>query len=102
MAIKSSQINITDLDFDNIADNLKTYLQGQDTFKDYDFEGSTMSVLVDLLAYASHIGAVNTNIAGSELFLDSAQIRKNVVSRAKDIGFVPARTSIKCNSRCHN
>ena len=90
MAIKSSQINITDLDFDNIADNLKTYLQGQETFKDYDFEGSTMSVLVDLLAYASHIGAVNTNIAGSELFLDSAQIRKNVVSRAKDIGFVPA------------
>ena len=90
MAIKSSQINITDLDFDNIADNLKTYLQGQETFKDYDFEGSTMSVLIDLLAYASHIGAVNTNIAGSELFLDSAQIRKNVVSRAKDIGFVPA------------
>ena len=42
MAIKSSQINITDLDFDNIADNLKTYLQGQETFKDYDFEGSTM------------------------------------------------------------
>lgn len=90
MTIKSSQINITDLDFDNIADNLKTYLQGQETFKDYDFEGSTMSVLIDLLAYASHIGAVNTNIAGSELFLDSAQIRKNVVSRAKDIGFVPA------------
>ena len=90
MAIKSSQINITDLDFDNIADNLKTYLQGQETFKDYDFEGSTMSVLIDLLAYASHIGAVNTNIASSELFLDSAQIRKNVVSRAKDIGFVPA------------
>ena len=52
-----------------------------------------MSVLVDLLAYASHIGAVNTNIAGSELFLDSAQIRKNVVSRAKDLGFVPASES---------
>ena len=90
MAIKSSQINVTDLDFDNIADNLKSYLQGQDRLKDYDFEGSTMSVLIDLLAYSSHIGAVNTNIAGSELFLDSAQIRKNVVSRAKDLGFVPA------------
>jgi hypothetical protein len=49
-----------------------------------------MSVLIDLLAYSSHISAVNTNIAGSELFLDSAQIRKNVVSRAKDLGFVPA------------
>ena len=93
MAIKSSQVNVTDLDFDDIAENLKAYLQGQDKLKDYDFEGSTMSVLVDLLAYASHIGAVNTNIAGSELFLDSAQIRKNVVSRAKDLGFVPASES---------
>ena len=93
MAIKSSQINVTELDFENIAENLKGYLQGQEKLKDYDFEGSTMSVLVDLLAYASHIGAVNTNIAGSELFLDSAQIRKNVVSRAKDLGFVPASES---------
>ena len=90
MAIKSSQINVTDLDFESIADNLKSYLQGQNHLKDYDFEGSTMSVLVDLLAYSSHIGAINTNIAGSELFLDSAQMRKNVVSRAKDLGFVPA------------
>jgi len=93
MAIKSSQINVTDLDFDDIGENLKAYLQGQDKLKDYNFEGSTMSVLIDLLAYASHIGAVNTNIAGSELFLDSAQIRKNVVSRAKDLGFVPASES---------
>ena len=90
MAIKSSQINITDLDFEGIADNLKSYLKGQNQLKDYDFEGSTMSVLIDLLAYSSHIGAINTNIAGSELFLDSAQMRKNVVSRAKDLGFVPA------------
>lgn len=90
MAVNSSQINITDLDFDNISDNLKNYLKGQEQFKDYNFEGSTMSVLIDLLAYASHIGAVNTNIAASELFLDSAQIRKNVVSRAKDLGFTPA------------
>ena len=90
MAVKSSQINVTDLDFDNIADNLKNYLKGQDTFKDYNFEGATLSILIDLLAYASHFGAVNTNIAASELFLDSAQIRKNVVSRAKDLGFVPS------------
>ena len=52
MAIKSSQINITDLDFENIADNLKSYLQGQDHLKDYDCEGSTKSVLVDLLSYS--------------------------------------------------
>src|SRR5210317_1266209 len=90
MATKSSQINITELDFESISDNLKAYLKGQEKLKDYNFEGSTMSVLIDLLAYSSHIGAVNTNIAGSELFLDSAQIRKNVVSRAKDLGFVPA------------
>lgn len=96
MAVKSSNLQITDLDFDNIADNLKNYLKGQEQFKDYNFEGSSMSVLVDLLAYASHIGAVNTNIAASELFLDSAQIRKNVVSRAKDLGFVPA--SEACSS----
>ena len=90
MAVKSSQLNVTDLDFDNISDNLKNYLKGQTIFKDYNFEGSTLSVLVDLLAYASHIGAINTNIAASELFLDSAQIRKNVVSRAKDLGFTPS------------
>lgn len=89
MAVKSSQLNITDLDFEDISLNLRNYLKGQDQFKDYDFDGSSMSILVDLLAYASHIGAVNTNIAASELFLDSAQIRKNVVSRAKDLGFVP-------------
>jgi hypothetical protein len=96
MATKSSQINITELDFDAISDNLKAYLKGQEKLKDYNFEGSTMSTLIDLLAYASHIGAVNTNIAASELFLDSAQIRKNVVSRAKDLGFTPA--SEKCSS----
>ena len=90
MPTNSSQINVTDLDFDSISDNLKSYLKGQQQFKDYDFEGSNMSVLIDLLAYASHIGAINTNIAASELFLDSAQMRKNVVSRAKDLGFIPA------------
>ena len=87
---KSSLINTTDLDFNDIAENLKTYLKGQTIFKDYDFEGSNINVLVDMMAYASHIGALNTNIAASEMFLDSAQIRKNVVSRAKDLGFTPA------------
>ncbi len=93
MAVKSSALNVTDLDFDDISQNLKSYLKGQDSLKDYDFEGSTLSMLIDLLAYSSHIGAVNTNIAASELFLDSAQMRKNVVSRAKDLGFVPASES---------
>ena len=88
--IKSSQINATDLDFDTISENIKTYLKGQDKFKDYDFEGSNLNVIIDMLAYAGHISGVNTNIAASEMFLDSAQIRKNVVSRAKDLGFTPA------------
>ena len=90
MAVKSSQINATELDFDAISDNIKTYLKGQERFKDYNFEGSNLNVLIDMLAYASHVAGVNTNIAASELFLDSAQMRKNVVSRAKDLGFVPA------------
>lgn len=90
MAIKSSQIVATDLDFDKISDNIKTYLKGQERFKDYDFEGSNLNVIIDMLAYAGHVSGVNTNIAASEMFLDSAQIRKNVVSRAKDLGFVPA------------
>ena len=93
MAVKSSQFNVTDVDFDDISRNLKSYLQGQSQFKDYDFEGSTLSVLIDLMSYATHISAVNTNIAASEMFLDSAQLRKNVVSRAKDLGYVPQSES---------
>lgn len=90
MAINSSLLNVSDSDFEDIVKNLKDYLKGQDKFKDYDFEGSNMSILIDLLAYASHISAFNTNLVASELFLDSAQLRKNVVSRAKDLGFTPA------------
>ena len=88
--VKSSQINATDLDFEEISENIKTYLQGQERFKDYNFEGANIGVLIDMMAYATHVSGVNTNIAASELFLDSAQIRKNVVSRAKDLGFTPA------------
>ena len=89
MAVKSSQINITDLDFDDISKNLKEYLKGQQTLKDYNFEGSNISLLIDLLAYSSHVSAFNANMVASELFLDTAQIRKNVVSRAKEIGYTP-------------
>ena len=87
--VKSSQVNITDLDFDDIASNLKEYLKGQSTLKDYNFEGSNISILIDLLAYSSHVSAFNANMVASELFLDTAQIRKNVVSRAKEIGYTP-------------
>ena len=96
--VKSSQVNITDLDFDDIASNLKEYLKGQSTLKDYNFEGSNISLLIDLLAYSSHVSAFNANMVASELFLDTAQIRKNVVSRAKEIGYTPtsATASMAC------
>lgn len=91
--VKSSTLNVTDIGFDDISDNLKNFLKGQDAFKDYNFEGSNLATLIDLLAYSSHISAFNTNLAASEMFLDSAQIRKNVVSRAKDLGFTPSSVS---------
>ena len=94
--IKSSNINITDLDFDDVSSSLKEYLKGQDTLKDYDFEGSNLAILTDLLAYSAHTSAFNANMVASEMFLDTAQIRKNVVSRAKELGYTPSsRTAAK-------
>ena len=94
--INSSNINITDLDFDDVSKSLKEYLRGQSTLKDYDFEGSNLAILVDLLAYSAHTSAFNANMVASEMFLDTAQIRKNVVSRAKELGYTPSsRTASK-------
>ena len=88
--INSSNINITDLDFDEVSNSLKEYLKGQTELKDYNFEGSNISTLIDLLAYSAHTSAFNANMVASEMFLDTAQIRKNVVSRAKELGYTPA------------
>ena len=94
--IKSSNINITDLDFDQVSSSLKEYLKGQTLLKDYDFEGSNLAILTDLLAYSAHTSAFNANMVASEMFLDTAQIRKNVVSRAKELGYTPSsRTASK-------
>ena len=94
--IKSSNINITDLDFDQVSASLKEYLKGQTVLKDYDFEGSNLAILTDLLAYSAHTSAFNANMVASEMFLDTAQIRKNVVSRAKELGYTPSsRTAAK-------
>jgi len=87
------KIQTTELDFDQIKSNLKTYLQGQDTFKDYDFDGSSMSILLDILAYNTHYNALYTNLAVNESFLDSASKRSSVVSRAKEIGYIPHSAS---------
>jgi hypothetical protein len=94
MAINNKRITVSDLDFDTIKANLKTFLQGQSEFTDYDFEGSGLSVLLDVLAYNTHYNGVYTNLAVNEMFLDSASKRASVVSLAKMLGYVPR--SAKC------
>tara|TARA_B110000977_G_C11087792_1_gene495447 strand:+ start:2826 stop:4661 length:1836 start_codon:yes stop_codon:yes gene_type:complete len=83
------RIQVSDLDFDNIKANLKSFLQGQNEFSDYDFEGSAMSVLLDVLAYNTHYNGIYTNLAVNEMFLDSASKRSSVVSLAKMLGYLP-------------
>jgi hypothetical protein len=85
----ASNLKVTELDFFQIRENLKDYLKTQTKFKDYDFDGSGMAVLLDLLAYNTHYNAINANMAINEVFLDSAQLRNNVVSHAKMLGYVP-------------
>lgn len=81
--------SITNLDFDQVKADLKTYLKGQNQFKDYDFEGSNMSVLLDILAYNTYQNNFYTNMAISEMFLDSAQLRDSVISHAKSLNYLP-------------
>jgi hypothetical protein len=86
---KNKRIQVGDLDFDQIKSNIKSYLKGQDEFSDYDFEGSALSTLVDVLAYNTHYNAIYTNLAVNESFLDSASKRASVVSLAKSLGYTP-------------
>ena len=81
------RLRITELDFDGIKSNLKTFLKNQTEFTDYDFEGSGMNVLLDVLAYNTHYQAMNANLMGNEMFLDTAQLRSSVVSHAKLLGY---------------
>ena len=85
----ASNLNVSELDFDQIKDNLKNFMKSQSQFKDYDFDGSGLSVLMDILAYNTHYNAMLAHFALNEAFLDSAQIRGNVVSRAGLLGYVP-------------
>jgi len=89
MALTSNRINVAELDFDNIKENLKNFFRGQDQFKDYDFEGAGLSILLDVLAYNTHYNNLYTNLAVNEMFLDSAAKRSSVVSLAKMLGYVP-------------
>ena len=89
MATTDKRLTVTDLDFDDIKTNLKTFMRNQDAFTDYDFEGSGINALMDLLAYNTHYLAMNVNMAANEMFLDTASVRASVVSHAKTLGYTP-------------
>ena len=87
--VSNTALRITELDFDSIKTNLKNYLRSQSEFQDYDFEGSGMSVLLDILAYNTHYMGYYLNMTGNEMFMDTAQLRSSVLSHAKNINYVP-------------
>src|SRR6056300_351014 len=83
------KLEISELDFENIKGSLKRFLANQNEFKDYDFEGSSMAILLDLLAYNTHYLAYNANFVANEMFMDTAQLRSSVASLAKLVGYTP-------------
>ena len=89
MTVNTNKLRVSDLDFDKIKSNLKTFLKSQAQFKDYDFEGSSLSVLVDLLAYNTHYNSFYANMIANEMFLDTAVFRESIVSKAKMLGYTP-------------
>jgi hypothetical protein len=89
----ATKLDISQLDFDGIKDNLKTFLSQQDEFTDYDFQGAGMNVLLDVLAYNTHYLGYNANMMANEMYLDSADQRSSVVSLAKQVGYTPRSAS---------
>jgi hypothetical protein len=85
----ADRLRVTELDFDTIKENLKTFLNQQSEFTDYDFEGSGLNILLDILAYNTHYQAYYLNMVANESFLDTALLRDSVVSQAKVLGYVP-------------
>ena len=81
--------NFSNLDFEQIKTTLKDYLRSNSNFTDYDFEGSNLSSIIDVLAYNTYITSYNANMVANEVFLDSATLRENVVALARNIGYVP-------------
>jgi hypothetical protein len=93
-----SLVNFTNLDFDQIKTSIQDYLRSNSNFTDYDFEGSNLSVLIDVLAYNTYIASYNANMVSNEVFIDSATLRENVVSLARNIGYIPrSRKASKAN-----
>ena len=96
MASNTGFLSTSELDFSSIRNNLKTYLQNQSQFTDYDFDGSNISVLLDILSYNTYLNAFYLNQVGSEMFLDTAQLKESAVSHAKELNYLPqSRTSAK-------
>ena len=89
MAINDRRLEVTEFDFDEVKENLKIFLKAQDEFTDYDFEGSGMNILLDVLAYNTHYLGFNANMLANEMFLDSASLRSSIVSHSKTLGYVP-------------
>lgn len=93
-----SLVNFTNLDFDQIKASIRDYLRSNSNFTDYDFEGSNMSVIIDMLAYNTYISSYNANMVSNEVFIDSATLRENIVSLARNIGYIPSsRKAAKAN-----
>ena len=91
-------VNFTNLDFDQIKTSIKDYLRSNSNFTDYDFEGSNLSTIIDVLAYNTYISSYNANMMSNEVFIDSSTLRENVVSLARNIGYVPrSRTASRAN-----
>lgn len=93
ITVSKERLNVTEMDFDQIKSNLKTFLQSQTQLADYDYEGSAISTIIDVLAYNTFYNAFNANLNINEIFLDTAQVRNNVVSHAKSLGYVPRSTT---------
>lgn len=87
--MSDSSIVLTQLDFDSYKDSLKTFLRAQDRFKDYNFDGSNLSVLLDVLSYNTYQNAFYLNMISNEMFLDSAKLRDSVISHAKELNYLP-------------
>ena len=91
-------VNFSNIDFDQIKVSIKEYLRSNSEFTDYDFEGSSLSTIIDVLAYNTYITSYNANMISNEVFIDSATLRENIVSLARNIGYVPrSRTCARAN-----
>ena len=85
----NTSINLIGLDFDTLKSNLKNHLKNNTAFRDYNFEGSNMSVLIDVLSYNTYLNSFYTNMVASEMFLDTAQLRDSILSHAKELNYLP-------------